>query len=205
MYNDYMQNLFRESYSPYYNTYESSIVRNNNLDNNENYYDYPFLKDYEIPTNHVNQYVTSRNFTLEIESLYPEIYTIIYPMVKKLCSTNSRPITENTLNEMANEIYNNIETDNTLNLNISVASVKSESRSSSNSSNNKTINSEKNNDNNRNYNPLRDLIKILLIRELIENYNLGFSQKPRPFQPMPFPPPNPNIPRYPRPPISPRF
>ena len=143
MYNDYMQNVFGSGFFPYYNTYESSITRNN-------------------------------NFVGEIENYYPEIYNVIYPMIKKICTNCSCHITEDILNEMTDEIYNNLETDNILNLNISVETSKNETRLSSNSSNNTRINNSENNNNNnnnRNYNSIRDLIKILLIRELIEKSN----------------------------------
>ena len=206
MYNDYMQNLFKANYSPYNNTYESSIVKSNNLDSNQNFYDYGFNFNYQIPTNYTNLNHSLSNLVTETENLYPEIYKIIYPMIKKICSKNTSPITKDIINEMTDEIYNNIESDNASNLNISVEGTKkSENKSFSNSSNSRITNSEKNDTDSQKYNPIHDLIKIHLIREIIENFKFEFSPKPRPFVPIPFPPPNSNIQRYQTSSVRPRF
>ena len=46
----------------------------------------------------------------DLSVFYPEIYKIIYPMVCKVCNTNSgRELTKELLEQMINEIYSNVE------------------------------------------------------------------------------------------------
>lgn len=194
MYDDYIQNLLGENYSPYQYTYEP-MLRNtyyyNQMDDFDQYiYDYPF--------NCINK-SSSRNLVTDIENLYPEIYKIIYPMIQKACNQNTRPITEDVLDDMTNDIYNNIEAENIINLNIDITNNRNENKSLSNAK--KTI--QENRETRQITNSLRDLVKILLIRELIGRPD--FNRPPRPFPPGPFPPmpprprPSENFPRPPRP------
>lgn len=182
MYNDYMQNVFGVDYSPYCNTYDS-IFRNTDFYNQtENYNQYNYDLNYMQPN------FSARTMVTDIEELYPEIYKIIYPMVKKICMNNSRHLSSETLDDMTDEIYNNIEANNIINLNINIESNKNEN----NSSNRKNINNENREERQFN-NPIRDLIKILLVRELFDNDR--HNRPPRPFPPDHF------HPRPPRPPI----
>ena len=169
MYDDYMQNVFGVDYSPYCNTY-NPMFRNTdyyNQEENNNQYNYDF--------NYMNPNFSARNMVAEIEDLYPEIYKIIYPMIKKICMQSPRPLSMETLDDMTDEIYSNIEANNIINLNINIESNKNENNSSSNK---KNINNE-NRDSRQINNPIRDLIKILLIRELCGN-NCP-NRPPRPF------------------------
>lgn len=52
-------------------------------------------------------------YSQDIMNLYPEIYKIINPMVCKICESNTKPITKELVDQMTDEIYLNIETDNT--------------------------------------------------------------------------------------------
>ena len=45
-----------------------------------------------------------QNTSTDLESLYPEIYKIVYPMVKKVCMQKTKPISEEMLDDMVNEI-----------------------------------------------------------------------------------------------------
>ena len=48
--------------------------------------------------------------TQDLTPFYPEIYKIIYPMVCKVCNTNSsRELTKDLLEQMIDEIYKNLE------------------------------------------------------------------------------------------------
>lgn len=216
MFDEYMQNMLGENYFPYQYTYEPmsrNTYFNNQLQDYDQYnlgsnfnYNYSCTCDY--PYN-CNQNFYSRNIVQDIENMYPEIYNIIYPMIQKACMQNNKPVTEDVLEEMTNDIYSNIEADNIFNLNITV-----ENRSENNSVNKSTnkyentiLNSSKNssseNKENREYrqdnNPIRDLIRILLIREFLGER--PSSRPPRPPRP-PFPPtPGPFPPRPPRPPM----
>lgn len=177
-----------------------------------------------------SQYETNNNFNyekigyntnrdIELENMYPEIYKIVYPMVRKVCtSTNAIPTNEN-INSMVDEIYLNIESDNIFNVNINLQNELEGNRSNGiekeqkiknkntviNNKIKETVNTkiEENREevsnrqfSNRN---LRDLIKILIIRELLQNQRPGPSYPGRP----PFPPPPPMPPN--RPPMRPPF
>ena len=197
MYDDYMENLLGENYSPYKYTYEP-FLRNTYYNQSDNFYD---QYNYACPYTCINTNSTSRNIVDDIENLYPEIYKIIYPMIQKACSQNTRPITEDVLDEMVNDIYNNIEAENIINLNIDVTNNRSEGKSLSNVKKS----TQENREFRRTNNTLHDVVKILLIRELIGRPNINRPPRPFPPGPGPFPPfpprprPSENFPRPPRP------
>ena len=114
---------------------------------------YAFLRD-----NHDMK--QNQNF----ENLYPEIYRIVYPMICKICNGNTRPITEELVNEMTDNIYNNIESEDFFENDTRVAEVK---KGDVRNPNVKTSVTEVKEDRQRRPNPtLRDLIRILILREL---------------------------------------
>lgn len=132
-------------------------------------------------------------YNMELERYYPEIYKILYPMIQSACMRNTKPLTEETLNEMVKDIYSNFNAEDLTN------DVRSSSKPKDNLSTSKTstkIDSSetRNRGEERVIRPnnyvLNDLIRILLIREL-----LG--------RPGPFPPNRPGFPP-PRPPFRPR-
>lgn len=167
----------------------------------------------------------------EIEECYPEIYKIIYPRVRSTCRNCSEPMSSDLIERMTDEIYSSIEADNIINVNnnvnISLTSnpINEENRNKSNISNNQrpefknstesrenrsiqTKREDRNLENRgedrqfRNRN-LRDLIKILLIRELLG----GIRNPGRPPMPPSRPPMRPPFPGGPgmpgRPPFGP--
>ncbi len=178
MYEEYMQNLLGMNFIPRRNTYEQ--IGNNTgccmqINRNDEY-------AYMINGSY------SMNSQLDLEEMYPEIYKIIYPMIRKVCMQNSRPITRELVEEMTQEVYSNIETDNVVNLNISIdnntnsrganqeitENEKVENRdvekrkNESDSSYVKNMQIENRQVENRQLNRgLNDLIKILIIRELV--------------------------------------
>ena len=106
----------------------------------------------------------------ELEECYPEIYKIVYPMIT---TTNDKPINPNLIDELTEEIYQSIETENELKININLTN---QTSSSSNNRNITTTNPRKEvtpekRGENRQFknNSLKDLIRILLIRELLGN------------------------------------
>ena len=160
------------------------------------------LEEENIPQQFETNIETSR-----LESCYPDIYNLVYPMVKKACSKNNRALSSDLVDELTNEIYNAIE-DDSLNENRS-SEIKNRSidvKTSSKSIENKTnlIRQESSSKEDRQIRNqgLQDLIKILLIRELINNS--GFRPRPPapPRPPVP-PPPPPRPGRPPRPPMGP--
>ena len=133
-----------------------------------------------------------------LEESYPEIYQIIYPMVKKACDSNNINSSEE-INRLTDEIYVALEGNNEINVNINLRNevgkegraeniIKKTSKTESEKISNETRRSQSNNN-------LRDLIKILLIRELLRKPNLPPPMPPHGRPPMPLPM---------RPPIRPR-
>ena len=121
----------------------------------------------------------------EIEELYPEIYKIIYPMVQKICIQNIGPITEETIEKMTNEIYINIESET--NVNTQIQNIQNP-RGDVKNPRAKEVEEPRQ----RNY-LLRDLIRILLLRELNGNRPpMHPPMRPPVRPPRPMPPYNPN-------------
>lgn len=181
MYEDYMQSFFNYPINGYQNTYDQKVERfpyegyyNRNMsENNCNLY-YPF----QTQTQFTNSREMSNN---EIEGMYPEIYKIIYPMVKRVCSQNNKTITPELIENMVDIIYTNIETNNEIDLNITINNDLRGEKKIDNSS------SEKENRALRRNNNIADLIKILILRELIgrprcpgNNCRPGMYPPPRP-------------------------
>lgn len=149
---------------------------------------YPNPNTMYVPeSNNYNSYAnyTGNNLNEDVkilEQCYPEIYRIVYPMIKNRCSRVTEPITKDLINDITNEIYSSIEVTNEVNLSINLKN----EVSNNNNRDGKKDEVKKENREDRQGNGLRDLIRILLIRELIRN------RKPRPRPPM-----------QPRPPFSP--
>lgn len=107
--------------------------------------------------------------TQELENCYPEIYRIVYPMVQKACSQNTRPITQDLVDSMTDEIYFAIEDREML-----------ESRKNDE----KNIKETEDRQIRRNTN-LNDLIRILILRELLGKPGFPGGRPPRPRPPRP--------------------
>lgn len=182
MYNDYMQNLLGSNFPNYQNTYDNSFI------------------DIGYSYNPIGNYFYNNqpqmNRSVDLESLYPEIYKIIYPMVQKACLQITGQIDASLLDNLTNDIYNNLEGENVVNLNINIENTKNESTDSNNSSN--TRNSSSKQETRQINNPIRDLIKILLIRELLRRQRQ--NRPPRPMRPMD--PMRPTEPMRPMPPFG---
>lgn len=147
----------------------------------------------------------------ELEACYPEIYKVVYPMVNKACSNNTRPVTSALIDELTNEIYLSIENDNEINVTINLTnevggnpSNRSNPINSSTNVSKTTQRSKENRGEDRQFRNrgLQDLIRILLIRELLGRPG---NRPPMPPQRPPMRPPFPGGPgQGPRPPIMPR-
>lgn len=150
------------------------------------------------------------NMRNDLEECYPEIYKIIYPMVQKACDGNMRANSREEIEQMTDEIYSAIEDNNQINVNINLGNTISTTNMNRTQNRNEISkeeiqkkSSEKQEVENRNIetesrisprnNNLRDLIKILLIRELLRRRHNHFPPRP---------PHNPRPPM--RPPIMPR-
>ncbi|MBO5478832.1 MAG: hypothetical protein J6A04_03860 [Clostridia bacterium] len=135
-----------------------------------------------------NCYITPMDSNMVMEDnscdeLYPEIYHKIYPVICNECKNVTMPVNNETLERMTDNVIKSIEID----LKIETKNVRQEDRQMS-----------------RRDNFLRDLIRILILREL---FGGRFPGRPRPPRP-PFPggpgmgprPPFPGVPG----PIRPR-
>lgn len=117
---------------------------------------------------------------LEINNLYPEIYGIIYPMVQKTCSRrNIITIDEMQINEMVDEIYNAVEA------NTEVMQTR-ETTNNIRAQETKNTREKETRRPSNNY-LLRDLIRILIIREILQGGNRPNMPRPPVGPGMPYP------------------
>lgn len=159
--------------------------------------EYQDYQEYRNPTFNTNINISGNN--VELENSYPEIYKIVYPMVAKKCDNmRGESITKDDIQNMTDEIYYALETKNETRVNINLTndvSTKNITRTESRRPAVKISETKGDNSEKRQINSgLRDLIQILLIRELL-------NRRRPPFRP---PMPNPPGPG-PRPPMRPPF
>lgn len=149
----------------------------------------------------------------ELEECYPEIHRVIYPVVCEICDRCNKPITKEMIDGMVNEVYQRVETNNEISIRINI-----DNRSEEKEIENRIGNSSKNNllrnngassepvrrvqeTENRQRRPqnqlLRDLIRILLLNQILGG---NFPNRP----PRPKPPMRPPFPGGPRPPMRPQ-
>ena len=134
----------------------------------------------------------------ELENCYPEIYNIVYPMVRKACMSNTLPITQTVIDNMVNQISSNIEGNEFIELNINLDNDVTQNRDANQKANNSRTEVQNRScddgkcDRQIRRNPfLNDLIRILILRELLGRPGNRPGQRP------PFPPNRPG----PRPPF----
>ena len=210
MYDDYMQNLLGMNYSPFSNTYEPYERNSQYFNMTDNYSQYDCPCNQGMPYNSFTRNSIARDIISDIEDYYPEIYKIIYPMIRKACEKNNKPISRDLIEDLTNDIYHHLEAENIINVNVSVNSNNDVNASGSKSENSsreinrsEAVNPESRESRQRN-NPIMDLIKILLIRELGGRPGYWRPRPPRPMPPRPpFPHQRPEIPGTP-PPSPPR-
>ena len=140
------------------------------LTNYRNTYDMNYDNYVAFPN--MTEISNSRNE--ELEKCYPDIYRIVYPMVQKACAQNNQPMTRELIDNLTDEVYFSIE-DNEI---TQQSRGKEENRQRV--VKNRTLN---------------DLIRILILRELLGRPGSGFPGRP----PHPIPPRPPM-----RPPMRPR-
>ena len=113
---------------------------------------------------------------MELERLYPDLYRLLYPMIQSACMRNTKPITEETIEEMVRDIYSNFNADEMILTNeVRSGNKTNDSKLDKNvsitSPDSKSLTRNVENEEYRNRRPnnfvLNDLIRILLIRELL--------------------------------------
>lgn len=187
-------------YNETYDDYIRSILGYPPISSLNNEYDDYINQNmnYNMTSNMMNTNSMNTATDMDLESCYPEIYKIVYPMVCKKCDDVRMPVTNEDIENMTDEIYFALEGREEVQLNINLGN---EVRSSEKSSTNTTrmvdkkpevkvsdTSSEKRET--RQFNRgLRDLIQILLIRELLRRRRRpGRPPMPRPPMPGPRPP-----------------
>lgn len=126
------------------------------------------FQQYQRQYDYTYQDINDENNRRELENCYPEIYSIVYPIIQKTCKKNTRGITKDLIEDMTNDVYNQV-------------IQKDEVRLQSQTNNKNSDISKETRHFNKN---LSDLIKILLIRELLRR---PIMPGPRPHRP-PMPP-----------------
>ena len=120
---------------------------------------------------------------LRIQKMYPDIYCLLMPMVNKIVEENNdREITDNLIESVTMEIYNNIEddminssrttnskTNNTMAQSSQTGNTQRQSTQSNNTTTRNTVSNTMQNSRRIGNPTLRDLIKILIIRGLLEH------------------------------------
>lgn len=115
----------------------------------------------------------------DIERLYPEVYRVVYPMVCSACDRiqfPNNPVSEDMIVRMTDDIYDRVEADGRINIEVNVTTEVREN-------NDRQISNETRQRRPRNR-FLRDLIRILLLRELFRRRRRFPGM--RPFQMRPF-------------------
>lgn len=135
----------------YYQNYEDYMRSVLGYNNGENYSTYD------------NGYYPREMQTQDLEDMddmYPDIYRIVYPVVCKVCDKNmNSPITHNTVDEMVEEVYGIVEGENEVKVETNKVELKNGDVRNPNVK-------QKEETRQRNF-LLNDLIRILLLRELL--------------------------------------
>ena len=171
-YEDYMRSVLG---------YQNGNIYTNTYDPNNDFY-------YNVTDTQYSNRVNAE----ELNELYPEIYKLIYPMVCKACNQNmNKQITKELIDSITEEIYINFESDDRQNVNNlrNLPPLKNGDVRNPNAKEPELRGETRQN----NY-LLRDLIRILILREFGRPGRPGFSGVR---------PPNPPPPRPNRPPMRP--
>lgn len=143
--------------------------------------------------NELNMRSNQMSTNEELEKYYPEIYKVVYPMINNRCSRITEPISQELIDQVTEEIASAIEPKEiSLNINLhNEISNNKEERVENKTKDLTSVSSTDANVENREeqkrigrFGSLEDLIKILVIRELLGRPG---ARPPRP----PFPPPRP--------------
>ena len=154
-------------YNESYDNYMRGILGYPNLDD-----EYRNNTLYNIP----NQDMYSSSD--DLERMYPEVYRVIYPMVCSACDRIQFPnttISEDMVTRMTDDIYDRVESDGRINIEVNVTTEVRENNDSK-------ISNETRQRRPRNR-FLRDLIRILLLRELLRRRRRFPGRPPFPMRP----------------------
>lgn len=190
----YMQDLYFYNQMPnntYMNSFGNNMMGNPNMQMMNN-----AMPNNIQPNNQMMQNPTmfSNNIPVQnLNNLYPSIYRILNPVVSRVVSNNNQPISEDLLNNMTDTVFNIVEGQVDLGNDQIQRNTQNENQSSSNTTSNTSTNNSTSSRttetrqqsntqtsfrNNRNESLLRDLIKILIIKDLLSRnqFQRQFSQ-----------------------------
>lgn len=140
----------------YYQNYEDYMRAVLGYANNEPNYTY----DSYYPRVEQSQYD-------EIENLYPDIYRIVNPIVEDVCNRNrNKPMTEELIRTMTDEVYNSVEGSSGVQVNVQV---KTELKNGDVRNPNVKAKEPLEQETRQKNFLLNDLIKILIIKNLLKN------------------------------------
>lgn len=200
-YEDYMRSVLGNSYANEYTnvpTYANpaNMPTQTNMSSQMNMPNQPRMSNMTNQSNMPNQTSfqssmrenTEQNMEeseeiLRIQRMYPDIYCLLMPMVNKIVEKNNdREITDNLIESMTMEIYNNIEddminssrttnskTNNTMAQSSQTGNTQRQSTQSNSTTTRNTVSNTMQNSRRIGNPTLRDLIKILIIRRLLEH------------------------------------
>lgn len=200
-YEDYMRSVLGNSYANEYTnvpTYANpaNMPTQTNMSSQMNMPNQPRMSNMTNQSNMPNQtsfQSSMREYTeqnmeeseeiLRIQRMYPDIYCLLMPMVNKIVEKNNdREITDNLIESMTMEIYNNIEddminssrttnskTNNTMAQSSQTGNTQRQSTQSNSTTTRNTVSNTMQNSRRIGNPTLRDLIKILIIRRLLEH------------------------------------
>lgn len=131
---------------------------------------------YQMPENIYEMQRGSSYENMDLENLYPDIYRMIQPMVQKVCMRATGVINEEMVRSMTDEVYNAM-TEET-------REVKDVKKSSNEVRTNNSQNVRKVEEPRQNNFLLRDLIRILIIKELLRRRPGRPPMRPGPNFPM---------------------
>lgn len=121
---------------------------------------YPNMRASMSPSMSMPSFSNMETYSDDLERMYPEVYRVVYPMVCFACDNIRTPVTEEMVDMMTDDIYDRVEADGRINIDISVE-VRNEQ------SNNEDRQENRQRRPRRRNRFLRDLIRILLLRELV--------------------------------------
>lgn len=125
--------------------------------------------------NMMNQCDNFNPYSDDLERMYPEVYRVVHPMVCRACDNVTMPVTEDMLDSMTDDIYDRVEADGRINIEVTVEAEFRDTES--NSSESRQMSRPRPRPRRRNR-FLRDLIRILLIRELLGRRRQRFPFRP---------------------------
>lgn len=120
----------------------------------------------------------------EMDSMYPEVYRLIKPIVNDVCDKYTGPITNEALRDLVEEAYQRVTNDNDIAIKINITNRDTEKKVVQNRVNTSEPIRKSNETENRQYRPqnpfLRDLIQILILNRLFGGFFPNRPPRPRP-------------------------